>query len=47
VLLTTTHLIVGALMLASALAVALRAYRYSAPVRAAARNNVLKEQYSV
>lgn len=46
VLLTTTHLIVGALMLAASLVIALRAYRLSASARSAAPATVLAEQYS-
>ena len=47
VLLTTTHLIVGALMLAASVIIALRAYRLSAGTAAEAPENVLTEQYSV
>jgi cytochrome c oxidase assembly protein subunit 15 len=47
VLLTTTHLIVGALMLATSLWITLKAYRFSALVQSGARGKVLTEQYSV
>ena len=47
VLLTTTHLIVGALMLAAALMITLSAYRFSTPTRSSAPAKVLTEQYSV
>ena len=47
VLLTTTHLIVGALMLATSLWITLKAYRFSASVQSGARGKVLTEQYSV
>jgi cytochrome c oxidase assembly protein subunit 15 len=46
VLLTTTHLIVGALMLAAAVVVTLRAYRLSATTSSPAPAQVLREQYS-
>ncbi len=46
VLLTTTHLIVGALMLASSLWIALIAHRLSASAQSGARGKVLTEQYS-
>jgi len=47
VLLTTTHLIVGALMLAVALVITLRAFRLSRPASLPARTSVLAEQYSL
>jgi hypothetical protein len=47
VLLTTTHLIVGALMLATSLWITLKAYRVSASVQSRAQAKVLTEQYSV
>jgi cytochrome c oxidase assembly protein subunit 15 len=47
VLLTTTHLIVGALMLAVSLTIALKAYRFSTAERSGAPAKVLTEQYSV
>jgi cytochrome c oxidase assembly protein subunit 15 len=46
VLVTTTHLIVGALMLATSLALALRSYRLSDRARPAMEPNALKEQFS-
>ncbi len=47
VLLTTTHLIVGALMLATSLLITLKAYRHPASAQPGARAKVLAEQYSV
>jgi heme A synthase len=48
VILTTTHLAVGALMLATAVVLTLRAYRLSAPVRdREPGREVLTEQFSV
>jgi cytochrome c oxidase assembly protein subunit 15 len=47
VLLTTTHLIVGALMLATSLALTLRSYRLSAPAKPAVGTNALTEQLSI
>lgn len=47
VLLTTTHLIVGALMLATSLWISLKAYRFSASAQSGAQAKVLTEQYSV
>jgi len=48
VLVTTLHLAVGALMLAASVALALRAYRFSAwPADDRQRKEVLTEQYSV
>ena len=44
--LTTTHVIVGAAMLAVALIITLRAYRFSAPAQGLAPGKVLAEQYS-
>lgn len=47
VMLTTTHLAVGALMLVTSLFVTLRSYRYSSAPKPAGGRNVLAEQYSV
>lgn len=47
VLTTTTHLIIGALMLVTSLTIALRAFRLSQPSGAAQGRPVLTEQYSV
>jgi cytochrome c oxidase assembly protein subunit 15 len=47
VLLTTTHLIVGALMLAVSLMITLKAYRFSTAQRSGTPAKVLTEQYSV
>jgi len=47
VFLTTTHLIVGALMLAASVVIALRAHRLSMGTRLEAPAKVLTEQYSV
>ena len=47
VLLTTTHLIVGALMLAASLIITLKAYRLSASGQSGAPAQALTEQYSV
>jgi cytochrome c oxidase assembly protein subunit 15 len=47
VLLTTTHLIVGALMLVTSLALTLRAYRLSAMSKPALGANALTEQFSI
>ena len=47
VVLTTTHLIVGASMLAASVIIALRAYRLSASTRSEAPAKALTEQYSV
>jgi heme a synthase len=47
VLMTTTHLAAGALMLATSLWLTLRAYRVSAPPRGAASRDLLTEQFSV
>jgi hypothetical protein len=44
---TTTHLIVGALMLAAALVVTLRAYRLATAAPASVRAKVLAEQFSL
>ncbi len=46
VLLTTTHLIVGALMLATSLLITLKAHRLSASVQSGTQAKVLTEQYS-
>jgi cytochrome c oxidase assembly protein subunit 15 len=46
VVLTTTHLIVGALMLGTSLALTLRAYRLSERVKPAMGPNAMKEQLS-
>lgn len=47
VFLTTTHLIVGALMLATSLLITLKTYRLSASAQSGAQAKVLTEQYSV
>jgi heme A synthase len=47
VLVTTTHLITGALMLVTGLVFTLRAYRLSTPSSGPRQANVLAEQYSV
>jgi cytochrome c oxidase assembly protein subunit 15 len=47
VLLTTTHVIVGALMLATSLWITLKAFRFSASAQSRAQAKVLTEQYSV
>ena len=47
VLTTTTHLIIGALMLVTSLVIALRAFRLSQPAGAAQGRPVLTEQYSL
>jgi heme A synthase len=47
VLVTTTHLITGALMLVTSLALSLRAYRASEPAPSALETKGLSEQYSV
>ena len=47
VLLTTTHLIVGALMLVTSLALTLRSYRLSAMSKPALGANALTEQFSI
>jgi heme a synthase len=47
VILTTTHLAVGALMLAAAVILTLRAYRFSAQPRRGSSRQVLTEQFSV
>lgn len=47
VLTTTTHLIIGALMLGTSLAIALRAFRLSQPAGAAHGRPVLTQQYSL
>jgi hypothetical protein len=44
---TTTHLVIGSLMLVSSLALTLWVYRFSAFPRAARSKEILKEQYSV
>ena len=44
---TTTHLVVGSLMLATSLVLTLRVYRLSASSKAARGEEILKEQYSV
>jgi cytochrome c oxidase assembly protein subunit 15 len=46
VLLTTTHLVIGALMLATSLLLTLRAYRFFATVKPAIGGQVLTEQFS-
>ena len=47
VLTTTTHLIIGALMLGTSLVIALRSFRLSQPADAAQRRAVLTAQYSL
>jgi hypothetical protein len=47
VLLTTTHLTVGALMLVTSLALTLRSYRLSAMSKPAVGPNALTEQFSI
>lgn len=44
---TTTHLVVGSLMLATSLTLALRVYRLSMPSKVLGREEILKERYSV
>src|SRR5687767_9083190 len=46
VFLTTTHLVVGALMLVASLVITLRPYRLSAPAKLAMGPNALAEQFS-
>jgi len=46
VFLTTTHLIVGALMLVTSLALTLHSYRLSERTKTALRPNPLKEEFS-
>jgi len=46
VFLTTTHLIVGALMLVTSLALTLHSYRLSERAKPALRPNASKEQFS-
>jgi len=46
VLLTTTHLVIGALMLATALLLTLRCYRWSGTPAPLAEHNILSEQFS-
>jgi hypothetical protein len=46
-LLTTTHVIVGALMLAISLALTLRSYRSSATAKPAMEPNALTEPFSI
>lgn len=46
VVLTTTHLVTGALMLVTSLLLTLRSYRYSASAKSSAGHKVLTEQYS-
>ena len=46
VLLTTTHLVIGALMLATALLLTLRCYRWSGMPAPLAKHNILSEQFS-
>ena len=46
VFLTTTHLIVGALMLVTSLALTLHSYRLSERTKPALRPNPLKEEFS-
>ncbi len=47
VVVTTTHLVIGALMLATSLVVTLRCYRFSSTLKASAGPELLKEQFSV
>jgi cytochrome c oxidase assembly protein subunit 15 len=47
VLLTTSHLVIGALMLATSLVLTLHCYGFSAAAKASARPELLKEQFSV
>jgi len=47
VLTTTTHLIFGALMLVTSLAISLRAFRFASSTGSAQKRTVLTEQYSV
>ena len=47
VLTTTSHLIIGALMLVTSLTIALRAFRFSRPVGSTQGRPVLTEQYSL
>jgi len=47
VLVTTTHLIAGALMLAAGVVITLRAFRFSTPAKTALVGKALREQYSV
>jgi heme A synthase len=46
VLLTTSHVVIGALMLATSLVLTLRCYRFSSTSKALARPEFLKEQFS-
>jgi heme a synthase len=47
VILTTTHLVIGALMLAAGVALTLRSFRFSAPANPVSGRRALTEQYSV
>ena len=47
VLFTTTHVVVGALMLVTSLVLTLRSIRFSAPTKPVAEREILREQYSV
>ena len=46
VILTTTHVVTGALMLAASLLLTLRAYRFSVTSKASINHKVLTEQFS-
>jgi heme a synthase len=46
VILTTTHLVIGALMLATSLLLTLRAYRFSTTAKASIGRKILTEQFS-
>ena len=46
VILTTTHMVIGALMLATSLLLTLRAYRFSTNVKASIGRKILTEQFS-
>jgi heme A synthase len=47
VVVTTTHLVIGAVMLATSLVLTLRCYRFSTTSKASARPELLREQISV
>ena len=47
VLLTTTHLVIGALLLVTSLLLALRSFRLSTPAKASLGRKVLREQFSL
>ena len=46
VMLTTTHMVIGALMLATSLLLTLRAYRFSTTAKASIGRKILTEQFS-